>query len=158
LWVVHTYGTHPCSDTLRLHHHTRLLQLDTPDVDARIDRRFRSEHRMTPLRPPFGHHSTVTVREWWLDALHHCRQRLNRGSGPMQSAADAGTGGTSPSGVAAVDLYVDGKRLGSDSTAPYRVVWNTRTYAVGNHVLSAAARDFAGNRGSSPSTNVTILR
>lgn len=49
-------------------------------------------------------------------------------------------------GVVGVQFLVDGSALGSeDTTAPYSVAWNTLTGPNGAHVLSARARDAAGN-------------
>ena len=49
-------------------------------------------------------------------------------------------------GVVAVQFKVDGANIGAeDLTAPYSVSWNTTTVSNGNHVLTAVARDAAGN-------------
>jgi lysophospholipase L1-like esterase/chitodextrinase len=49
-------------------------------------------------------------------------------------------------GVLGVQFTVDGVPLGpEDTTAPYGTSWNTTTVSGGNHVLSAVARDAAGN-------------
>ncbi|HEY6504384.1 MAG TPA: Ig-like domain-containing protein [Chitinophagaceae bacterium] len=49
-------------------------------------------------------------------------------------------------GVAGVQFLLDGVNLGAeDLTAPYTVPWNTETVTNGNHVLTARARDAAGN-------------
>ena len=60
-------------------------------------------------------------------------------------------------GVAGVQFRLDGANLGAeDSTAPYSVSWNTTTAANGAHVLTAVARDAAGNQATSPGVNVTV--
>ena len=49
-------------------------------------------------------------------------------------------------GVVAVQFKVDGANIGAeDLTAPYSVSWNTTTVSNGSHVLTAVARDAAGN-------------
>jgi hypothetical protein len=49
-------------------------------------------------------------------------------------------------GVVGVQFLVDGTSLGAEATtSPYSVVWNTTTVSNGPHVLSARARDAAGN-------------
>ena len=48
-------------------------------------------------------------------------------------------------GVASVTFYVDGVQLGTSTTAPYSVPWNTTSAANGGHTIAAAARDAAGN-------------
>ncbi|MFT3914337.1 MAG: Ig-like domain-containing protein [Anaeromyxobacteraceae bacterium] len=66
------------------------------------------------------------------------------------NAADAG-------GVAGVTFLLDGAPLGAeDVTAPYAVTWNTATAAPGTHVLTARARDAAGNTAVSPGVSVTV--
>ena len=58
-------------------------------------------------------------------------------------------------GVAGVQFMLDGAQLGAeDTTAPYSTSWNTTAVADGNHTLTAAARDTAGN--VTPSTAVIV--
>jgi hypothetical protein len=53
-------------------------------------------------------------------------------------------------GVVGVRFLVDGVELGSEDTiAPYSIVWNTAGAPSGPHVVSARARDAAGNIGAS---------
>jgi Bacterial Ig domain/Glucodextranase, domain B/Abnormal spindle-like microcephaly-assoc'd, ASPM-SPD-2-Hydin/Fibronectin type III domain len=60
-------------------------------------------------------------------------------------------------GVAGVQFKLDGANLGAEvTTSPYAVTWNTTTIADGDHVLTAVARDAAGNRATSPGVPVTV--
>jgi subtilisin family serine protease len=59
-------------------------------------------------------------------------------------------------GVSRVELYVDGGLVGSDTTAPYQIAWNTTTAANGSHGLQTRAFDAAGNVGSSAVVTVTV--
>src|SRR5205823_3984489 len=60
-------------------------------------------------------------------------------------------------GVAGVQFLLDGAPLGTEATsAPYAVVWDTRSAASGSHVLSAVARDFAGNTTPSAPVSITV--
>jgi hypothetical protein len=60
-------------------------------------------------------------------------------------------------GVAGVQFLLDGANLGTeDLSSPYSVSWNTTTLANGPHVLTARARDAAGNTRVSATVNVTI--
>jgi hypothetical protein len=72
------------------------------------------------------------------------------------SASDAGTAGAPASGIAIVAFYLDGTLLGTDSSSPYTLSWNTKQVSLGNHVLTAAATDVAGNTTLSAGVNVTI--
>jgi hypothetical protein len=59
-------------------------------------------------------------------------------------------------GVAGVQFQLDGQALGSErTTAPYSVTWNTATTSNTSHVLTAVARDAAGNR-SQATANVVV--
>jgi glucose/arabinose dehydrogenase/PKD repeat protein len=59
-------------------------------------------------------------------------------------------------GVTAVEFFLDGgTSLGVDTTAPYLGEWNSTTASNGPHVLTAAARDAAGNRTTSTGVPVT---
>jgi hypothetical protein len=61
-------------------------------------------------------------------------------------------------GVAGVQFKLDGANLGAEvTTPPYAVTWNTATTADGGHVLTAVARDAAGNRATSPGVTVTVV-
>ncbi|CRK59608.1 Cytochrome c551/c552 [Alloactinosynnema sp. L-07] len=68
----------------------------------------------------------------------------------MASAADSG-------GVAGVQLRLDGQPLGGEDTvSPYGTTWDTRISTNGTHVLTAVARDVAGNTATSAPINVTV--
>jgi hypothetical protein len=47
--------------------------------------------------------------------------------------------------AAARPSAVDGAPLGTDTSAPYQLTWNTRKVALGQHTLTAVATDTAGN-------------
>ncbi|MEK6844600.1 MAG: Ig-like domain-containing protein [Nanoarchaeota archaeon] len=59
-------------------------------------------------------------------------------------------------GVVGVQFLLDGANLGSeDLIAPYSISWNTASAVNGTHVLSARARDAAGNNGAN-NINVNV--
>ena len=50
-------------------------------------------------------------------------------------------------GVAGVRFLLDDSPLGAEDTAaPYELTWTTATASNGTHVLTAVARDAAGNQ------------
>jgi hypothetical protein len=59
-------------------------------------------------------------------------------------------------GVAQVDLYADGGLVGSATSAPYRVDWDTTPLPSGPVSLTAVARDAAGNSATSAAVAVTV--
>lgn len=65
---------------------------------------------------------------------------------------------TGGSGVAKVSVYVDGVLVGTDTSAPYSVVWTPRRKAIGQHTIVAEAEDGAGNLRRSTSVTVTVTR
>jgi Concanavalin A-like lectin/glucanases superfamily/Domain of unknown function (DUF1929)/Bacterial Ig domain/Glyoxal oxidase N-terminus/Glucodextranase, domain B len=74
--------------------------------------------------------------------------------GLFQVSADA----SDDVGVAGVQFLVDGQLLGAEvTTAPYSIIWDTTRTASGNHVLTALARDFAGNTKISAPVSVTVI-
>ena len=82
---------------------------------------------------------------------------------PAGGAAVGGTGvavsatAADNVGVAGVQFLLDGANLGSEDTAsPYSMTWNTTTTTSGPHVLSARARDAAGNVATAVNVNVTV--
>jgi fibronectin type 3 domain-containing protein len=59
--------------------------------------------------------------------------------------------------VTGVQLLVDGAPLGAELTAaPYSRAWETPALPNGSHVLTAVARDVAGNTATSASVTVTV--
>jgi hypothetical protein len=74
------------------------------------------------------------------------------------TASDAGSGVSAPSGVAQVAFYLDGTTLlGTDTSSPYSISWNTLLAATGTHVITAVATDAAGNTTVSAGRTITIL-
>ena len=60
-------------------------------------------------------------------------------------------------GVAGVQFSLDGVNLGAEDTAaPYSVSWNATLATSGAHILTAVARDAAGNTATSSSVTVTV--
>jgi hypothetical protein len=60
-------------------------------------------------------------------------------------------------GVAGVQFLLDGTSVGAeDTTAPYAVSVDTRTYANGTHALTARARDAAGNTWMSAPVSLAV--
>jgi len=59
-------------------------------------------------------------------------------------------------GVARVELYVDGTLIGTDTTAPYGVSWNSTTVTDGFHALTSKAYDRAGNEYTSAALMVNV--
>ncbi len=82
-------------------------------------------------------------------------------SSPANGATVSGTVTVSANasdnvGVSRVEFSVDGALLGTDTTSPYSVSWNTTTAADGGHSLQSKAFDAAGNSGSSAVVSVTV--
>jgi hypothetical protein len=60
-------------------------------------------------------------------------------------------------GVSKVDFYRDsGVLIGTDTSGPYAIDWNSNTVEAGSHTLYAKATDGAGNTGTSASVGVTV--
>jgi subtilisin family serine protease len=61
-------------------------------------------------------------------------------------------------GVTKVEFYRDGTTLiGTDTSSPFSISWDSTTASVGSHTLTAKAFDAAGNATTSSSINVTVL-
>ncbi|PIZ61837.1 hypothetical protein COY17_03515, partial [Candidatus Saccharibacteria bacterium CG_4_10_14_0_2_um_filter_52_9] len=64
---------------------------------------------------------------------------------------------TDNTAVSGVQFKLDGNNLGpEDTTSPYTYTWNTTTLGNGTYVLTAVARDAAGNTKTSTSLTVTV--
>jgi len=73
-------------------------------------------------------------------------------SGTVTLTADA----SDNQGVVEVRFFVNGALIGSDTTAPYSLDWNTSSVANGDVTLTAEAEDAAGNVGVSADVVVTV--
>jgi Bacterial Ig domain len=74
-------------------------------------------------------------------------------NGTVTVTADA----TDDVGVAGVQFRIDGADRGpEDTTAPFELVWNTGLDADGPHMVTAMARDTAGNMSLSTQVAVTV--
>jgi hypothetical protein len=74
-------------------------------------------------------------------------------SGSVTISSDA----TDNVGVAGVQFYLDGQPLGLEiSSSPYSINWNTLQASNAPHVLTAVARDAAGNRTTSAAVSVIV--
>ncbi len=59
--------------------------------------------------------------------------------------------------VVGVQFLLDGVSLGAEDTVPpFSISWDTTLADNGAHILSARARDAAGNTGTAPAINVTV--
>jgi peptidoglycan/xylan/chitin deacetylase (PgdA/CDA1 family) len=72
------------------------------------------------------------------------------------TATDRGTGSGAASGIAGVTFYNGTTVIGTDTTSPYSVNWNTNVVARGTHTLTAVATDVAGNSTTSSAVTITI--
>jgi len=73
-------------------------------------------------------------------------------------AFDPVVAGQATSGIAGIQLKLDGANLGTEWTAsPWSYSWNTANTFNGLHTLAAVARDGAGNVGSSSPMSVIVL-
>ncbi|MCX7795063.1 MAG: clostripain-related cysteine peptidase [bacterium] len=60
-------------------------------------------------------------------------------------------------GIAKVEFYIDGGKVGDDNSSPYEYSWNTDSLTLNsNHTIQAKAYDNAGNIGESPIITVII--
>ncbi|MCW2951944.1 MAG: hypothetical protein JWQ48_1114 [Conexibacter sp.] len=61
-------------------------------------------------------------------------------------------------GVSRVDFVVDGETVGIDTTAPYSFDWDSSSTPVGPLLITARARDAAGNVTTATSRTVRVVR
>jgi subtilisin family serine protease len=61
-------------------------------------------------------------------------------------------------GITRVDFFLDSGTtpIGSTTSAPYAIAWDSGTTSSGSHSLSATARDAAGNTGTSATVPITV--
>ncbi len=74
----------------------------------------------------------------------------------VQGAVSVTARASDASGVARVDLYVDGHLHATAESPPYTFLWQTTAVANGDHTLSLWAEDGAGNATSTAPVTVTV--
>jgi hypothetical protein len=82
-------------------------------------------------------------------------------SSPSEGATVSGTVNVTAAasdnvGITSVQFTVDGSSIGTDTSAPYSVAWDTTTASNAPHAVRAIARDAAGNSATSTAVNVTV--
>ncbi len=77
-------------------------------------------------------------------------------AGPVNRTVSITVTASDNVGVTEVRFFVDGTLLGSDSSSPYSIDWDTSGETDGDHALSAEAEDAAGNIGQSGDTVVAV--
>ena len=80
-------------------------------------------------------------------------------SGQVVSGATvtvSGTASDAGSGVASVQFKVDGVSIGTDSSSPYSITWNSTGSINGSHSMTAVATDNAGNQTTSAAVTFTV--
>lgn len=68
------------------------------------------------------------------------------------SATASAAGGLS---VSRVDFMIDGTTVGTATTSPYSVSWNSTTVTKGSHTLAAKVTDSGGGTATTPSITIT---
>jgi hypothetical protein len=74
----------------------------------------------------------------------------------LSGSVNVMTSDSDNTGVAQVDLVVDGAKVATSSTAPFGFVWNSSASGSGSHALQAIAHDMAGNLGYSTVVTVSV--
>ena len=76
---------------------------------------------------------------------------------PVSGTVTLGANASDNKGVTGVQFLVDNIPLGAeDTSSPYSVSWNTTTATNSDHILTARARDAAGNTTTSAPVTVTV--
>jgi hypothetical protein len=74
----------------------------------------------------------------------------------VSGTVDVTVNASDNAGVARVDLYRDGTLIGTDSSSPYAISWNTTNETIGSHTLMAYAYDTSNLSTSSSPVHVNV--
>ncbi len=72
------------------------------------------------------------------------------GAVPIEAAA------SDDRGISSVNFYVDGRWIGTSTSAPYSATWDSTPETNGSHTLTAQAFDLQGNATTSAAVTVTV--
>jgi subtilisin family serine protease len=76
--------------------------------------------------------------------------------GTVTGVASVALNASDDTAVTRVELFVDGAPVGTDSTAPFTISWDSSGHANGAAELRAYAYDAENNRGTSQAVSVTV--
>ncbi len=100
---------------------------------------------------------TVTVNNPIADTTPPTVSISAPGAGTVFGTVTVSASAADNVGVVGVQFRLDGALLGAeDTTSPYSTSWNTATATNGTHILTAVARDAAGNSTTSAAVTVTV--
>ncbi len=78
-------------------------------------------------------------------------------AGTVSGAVNLAANASDNVGIAGVQFRIDGVNVGTeDTSSPYGISWNSASVANGNHIITAVARDAAGNATTSGSVTVNV--
>jgi len=77
-------------------------------------------------------------------------------SGTVTLTATATASSTYGLTISQVTFMVDGTAVGTTSTSPYSVMWNSATVANGSYAVTAKATDSMGDTATSPAIEITV--
>jgi hypothetical protein len=80
---------------------------------------------------------------------------FSSGSGQIQGTFSMNV--TGPSNLARVDFFIDGKQIGEATAAPFNLQFNTGSYTLGNHSLSAIGYTNDGQELHTPEVTVEFV-
>ncbi|MDC0709317.1 S8 family serine peptidase [Stigmatella sp. ncwal1] len=78
------------------------------------------------------------------------------GGSSLSGSATISANASDNVGVARVDFFASGVLIGSDTSAPYSISWNTSSVANGSYSLTSTAVDTSGNSAASAAVSVTV--
>jgi hypothetical protein len=112
---------------------------------------------------PLSQTTIDTIRDWINAGAASGGSDINPPTVDLQALASPVSGNVNLSatatddvGVVQVSFFVDGTLIGSATTAPYQITWDSTTVTDGDHDLTAEALDAAGNVGTSTTRTITL--
>jgi len=112
---------------------------------------------------PLSQATIDTIRDWINAGAASGDSDINPPTADLQALASPVSGNVNLSatatddvGVVQVSFFVDGTLIGSATTAPYQITWDSTTVTDGDHNLTAEAIDAAGNVGTSAPQTITL--
>ncbi|MDH3857529.1 MAG: Ig-like domain-containing protein, partial [Gammaproteobacteria bacterium] len=112
---------------------------------------------------PLSQTTIDTIRDWINAGAASGGSDINPPTVALQALASPVSGNVNLSATATDDVavvqvsfFVDGTLIGSATTAPYQITWDSTTVTDGDHDLTAEAFDAAGNVGASVPQTITL--
>lgn len=102
------------------------------------------------------HNATINLTVNVVDTTNPTTSLTAPAAGTVSGNVTVSANASDNIGVTKVEFYAGASLIGTDTTSPYSITWNTLTVSNGNYTLTSKAYDAANNTATSAGVAVTV--